>query len=87
MKRSDASQDQSPSQLISKRIAELGDWRGETLSRMRKLIKEADADVVEEWKWMAARRRLFTTQWRPESCSRSAGWPRIEYCGSSDATL
>jgi hypothetical protein len=37
---------------ISKRIAELGDWRGETLSRMRKLIKEADPDVVEEWKWM-----------------------------------
>jgi hypothetical protein len=36
----------------SKRIAELGDWRGETLSRMRKLIKEADPDVVEEWKWM-----------------------------------
>ena len=34
------------------RIAELGDWRGETLSRMRKLIKEADPDVVEEWKWM-----------------------------------
>src|SRR2546428_12977273 len=52
MKRSDASQGQSPSQLISKRIAELGDWRGETLSRMRKLIKEADPDVVEEWKWV-----------------------------------
>src|SRR3954454_23856597 len=40
------------SQLISQRISELGDWRGETLSRMRKLIKEADPDVVEEWKWM-----------------------------------
>ena len=40
------------SKLIDKRIAELGDWRGETLSRMRKLIKEADPDVVEEWKWM-----------------------------------
>src|SRR5919199_4256461 len=39
------------SELISQRIAELGDWRGETLSRMRKLIKEADPDVVEEWKW------------------------------------
>src|SRR5882672_10344383 len=38
--------------LIWNRIAELGDWRGETLSRMRKLIKEADPDVVEEWKWM-----------------------------------
>src|ERR1700720_920966 len=52
MKESGASQGQSASELISKRIAELGDWRGETLSRMRKLIKEADPDVVEEWKWM-----------------------------------
>jgi len=43
---------QSASELISKRIAELGDWRGETLSRMRKFIKKADPDVVEEWKWM-----------------------------------
>jgi hypothetical protein len=40
------------SELISKRIAELGDWRGGTLSRMRKLIKKADPEVVEEWKWM-----------------------------------
>jgi hypothetical protein len=52
MKKSDASQGQSPSELISKRIADLADWRGETLGRMRKLIKDADADVVEEWKWM-----------------------------------
>src|SRR5205809_997876 len=52
MQKSGASQGQSASELISKRIAELGDWRGETLSRMRKLIKEADPDVVEEWKWM-----------------------------------
>src|SRR3954467_14044724 len=52
MKKSGASQDQSASELISQRIAELGDWRGETLGRMRKLIKEADPDVVEEWKWM-----------------------------------
>src|SRR5438128_4042897 len=52
MKKSGASQGQSASELISRRIAELGDWRGETLSRMRKLIKEADPDVVEEWKWM-----------------------------------
>jgi hypothetical protein len=51
MKKSDASQDESASELISKRIAELGDWRGETLERMRKLIREADRDVVEEWKW------------------------------------
>jgi hypothetical protein len=42
----------SASTLITKRIAELGDWRGKTLGRMRKLIKEADPDVVEEWKWM-----------------------------------
>src|SRR5258706_15346548 len=52
MKKSGASQGQSASTLISKRIAELGDWRGKTLSRMRKLIKEADPGVVEEWKWM-----------------------------------
>ena len=52
MTKSGASQDQSASELISKRIAELGDWRGETLGRMRKLIKNADPDVVEEWKWM-----------------------------------
>ena len=52
MKKSDASQGQPASELISKRIAELGDWRGETLSRMRTLIKEADPDVVEEWKWV-----------------------------------
>jgi hypothetical protein len=51
MKKSGASQDQPASELISKKIAELADWRGETLSRMRELIKEADPDVVEEWKW------------------------------------
>ncbi len=43
--------DGSPSQLIDARIKELDDWRGETLSRLRALIKEADPDVVEEWKW------------------------------------
>jgi hypothetical protein len=52
MDKSDASQDQSASELISNRIAELGDWRGETLARMRRLIKEEDPDVLEEWKWM-----------------------------------
>jgi hypothetical protein len=51
MKKSGASQGRPASQLISDRIAELGDWRGKTLGRMRKLIKNADADVVEEWKW------------------------------------
>jgi hypothetical protein len=52
MKKSGSTEGQSASELIDKRIAELGDWRGETLSRMRKLIKEADPAVVEEWKWM-----------------------------------
>ena len=52
MKKSGDSQSQSASELISNKIAELGDWRGKTLDRMRKLIKQADPDVVEEWKWM-----------------------------------
>jgi hypothetical protein len=52
MKASGSTEGQLASALIDKRIAELRDWRGETLSRMRKLIKEADPDVVEEWKWM-----------------------------------
>ena len=52
MNKSGARQGQSASKLISKKIAELGDWRGDTLGRMRTLIKEADPEVVEEWKWM-----------------------------------
>jgi hypothetical protein len=52
MKKSSAGRGESASKLISNRIAELGDWRGKTLGRMRTLIKEADPDVVEEWKWM-----------------------------------
>ena len=52
MKKSSASPGPSASELISERIAELGDWRGKTLGRMRKLIREADPEVVEEWKWM-----------------------------------
>ena len=52
MKKPGASEGPPASELISKRIADLGDWRGNTLARMRKLIKEADPDVVEEWKWM-----------------------------------
>jgi len=52
MKKSGASEGLSAAELISKRIADLGDWRGETLSRMRKLIKEAAPEAVEEWKWM-----------------------------------
>ncbi len=52
MKKSGSTEGQPASELIDKRITELGDWRGKTLSRIRKLIKEADPDVVEEWKWM-----------------------------------
>jgi len=52
MTKSGSTEGRTASELIDKRIAELGDWRGETLGRMRKLIKEADPDVVEEWKWM-----------------------------------
>ncbi len=52
MAKTDASQGQSASALITNRIAELGGWRGKTLDRMRRLITEADPDVVEEWKWM-----------------------------------
>src|SRR5438045_684613 len=54
MKESGATQGEPATALISKRIAELGDWRGKTLGRMRELIKEADPDVVEEWKWVKA---------------------------------
>ena len=52
MNKPGASEGQPASELISKRIAELGDWRGQTLGRMRTLIKEADPDAAEEWKWM-----------------------------------
>src|SRR3569833_3959210 len=51
MKKSDSTESQSASELIDKSLAEFGDWRGDTLSRMRELIKEADPDVVEEVKW------------------------------------
>jgi hypothetical protein len=52
MEKPDSPQPSSASELINRRIADLGDWRGETLSRMRRLIKEAVPEVVEEWKWM-----------------------------------
>ena len=52
MNKSVASQGPSASELISKRITDLGDWRGDTVARMRKLIKQADPDVVEELKWL-----------------------------------
>jgi|SRR5712672_3385474 len=51
MKKSGSQKTKSPSQLIDARIKELGDWRGKMLSRLRTLIKEADPEVVEEWKW------------------------------------
>jgi hypothetical protein len=51
MNKSEQEEGQSPSQLIDGRIAELGDWRGETLARIRALVREADPEIVEEWKW------------------------------------
>jgi hypothetical protein len=51
MKKSDSQKTKSPSQLIDARIRELGDWRGKVLSQLRALVKEADPEVVEEWKW------------------------------------
>jgi hypothetical protein len=51
MPTSGSQKDKTPSQLIDERIKDLGDWRGETLRRLRALVKEADPDVVEEWKW------------------------------------
>ena len=51
MSKSESGQAESPSRLIDQRISELGDWRGETLARLRALIKQADPEVVEEWKW------------------------------------
>jgi hypothetical protein len=51
MKKSDGTESLPAAKLIAQKIAELGDWRGKTLARMRKLIKAADPDVVEEWKW------------------------------------
>jgi hypothetical protein len=54
MKKPIAGSERTASELISKRIDELADWRGESLGRMRTLIKEADPDVVEEWKWVKA---------------------------------
>ena len=51
MKKSGSQKSKSPSQLIDARIKELGDWRGRMLSRLRTLVKKADPEVVEEWKW------------------------------------
>ena len=54
MARSDSREAESASELISKRISELGDWRGQTLARVRELVREADPEIVEEWKWAKA---------------------------------
>jgi hypothetical protein len=54
MKKAAPDKAQEPSELITRRIADLGGWRGAALARMRALIKEADPDVVEEWKWVKA---------------------------------
>jgi hypothetical protein len=54
MTESGSTEDRSASELIDERVAELGDWRGQTLGRMRELIRQADPDVVEEWKWAKA---------------------------------
>ncbi len=60
MKKSGANEGAAASELISRNIAELGDWRGKTLSTMRKLIQQTDPEIVEEWKWMG------TPVWSPE---------------------
>ena len=52
MKKSGATQGRSASELISKRIAELGDWRGKTLAKVREIVHQADPEILEEWKWM-----------------------------------
>jgi hypothetical protein len=52
MSKSESKKSESPSQLIDARIGELGDWRGEMLSKVRGIIKEADPEIVEEWKWV-----------------------------------
>jgi hypothetical protein len=55
MEKSGSQKSKSPSQLIDARIKELGDWRGKMLSRLRSLVKEANPEVVEEWKWRGFR--------------------------------
>src|SRR3990172_2037865 len=54
MKKRESQRSRSPSQLMDARIKELGDWRGKTLQEVRRLIKEADSEIVEEWKWKKA---------------------------------
>ena len=59
MKKSATTKGESPSRLIDARIKELDDWRGKTLSHVRALIKQADPEVVEEWKWRGVRSRTL----------------------------
>ena len=63
MEKSATTEGESPSRLIDARIRELDDWRGKTLSHVRALIKQADPEVVEEWKWREAFRCGLTMDW------------------------
>ena len=67
MKKSSSSKTLAASSLIDKRIVELGDWRAETLRKMRKLIHEADPNIVEEWKWMGTPVWSHDGSFAPES--------------------
>ena len=79
------SKGESPSELIDAMIKELGDWRGKTLARIRTLIKQADPDVVEEWKWRGVPTEChddfictgetYKDRRRSPSRGRLAGWP------------
>ena len=83
MKKTSAAHGPSAAELISKRIADLGDWRGETLGRMRKLIKDADPDVVEEWKWMG------TPVWSHDGiiCTRESYKKVVKFTFAKGASL
>ena len=83
MKKSDASPSQPASELISQRIADLGGWRGETLGRMRKLIQDADPEVVEEWTWMG------TPVWSHDGivCTRESYKDKVKLTFAKGASL
>jgi hypothetical protein len=71
----------SPSQLIDERIEELGDWRGQMLSKLRSLIRQVDPEVVEEWKWRGTPRIFSTQAWMgtpggPSTSTRETRWTR-----------
>src|SRR3954454_21387614 len=77
-----ANQGATPSELIEARIEELGDWRGETLARVRGLIREADPEIVEEWKWRVA-------VWSPDGivCTRETYKKAVNLAFAKGATL